>query len=517
MAAETNDSAATADAPPPEPKEAKDAPDDAATPPKAESPTKEDASRALMDAVNVALSFKELGNARFKAGDNKGAVEEYEKGLETLKKASNKDSDDDSDAADSTPAEVEEREVRVSLHLNSAMALLKLEDWDAALQATAAALRVQPENVKALYRRGVAQSRLGVLDGAAANLQKALKLEPTNREAKRELARLQERLKKRRSDEKKRMSGGLKGFSLYDDKEREAARKKKAEEAREAKRRKKHAEVNEERKAAGREEISFKDWEKEEKDKAEKAEKAAEEARKKAQRARDERRHRERLEEGSHRVVVDDDADLGNCRGYKTLADGRKTSYFTNVPDQATSELLAKQQAPRKLTDSPGTVERAEGSAWNAAGTTFEERDMKAWVDGALKKHLERAACALPASPALGSPGVSFHCSSVKNVKGEASVVVSRGRTRHIFEYSADVAFEASFLAEAPPGPGAATVKGTLHCPELSSTVNGAYECSVTRKSSSPVLSRPREEAFSRGVAEFKKATWAAMAAFVAE
>jgi len=45
----------------------------------------------------------------------------------------------------------------------------------------------------------VAQARLGVLDGAAANLQKALKLEPTNREAKRELARLQERLKKRRS------------------------------------------------------------------------------------------------------------------------------------------------------------------------------------------------------------------------------------------------------------------------------------------------------------------------------
>jgi len=87
MAAESTADSATADAPPPEPKEAKDAPDDAATPPEAEAPTKEEASRALMDAVNVALSFKELGNARFKAGDNRGAVEEYDKGLETLKKA----------------------------------------------------------------------------------------------------------------------------------------------------------------------------------------------------------------------------------------------------------------------------------------------------------------------------------------------------------------------------------------------------------------------------------------------
>ena len=86
MAAEsTTEDAAAADAPPPEPN-AEDK-SDAPTPPSKEGSKKEDADRALLDAVNVALSFKELGNARFKAGDNAGAVAEYDKGLETLKNA----------------------------------------------------------------------------------------------------------------------------------------------------------------------------------------------------------------------------------------------------------------------------------------------------------------------------------------------------------------------------------------------------------------------------------------------
>ena len=87
-----------------------------------------------------------------------------------------------------------------------------------------------------------------------------------------------------------------------------------------------------------------------------------------------------------------------------------------------------------------------------------------------------------------------------------------------LLRYSADVAFEAQFLAEPPPGPGAATVKGTLHCPELSSSVAaGQYEATVSRRASSPKLSRPREDALQKGVAEFRAACWAAVAAFVAE
>ena len=89
----------------------------------------------------------------FKSGDNDAAVAAYADGLAALKayRDAHADSDDDADKASATtPAQVEEREVRVSLHLNSAMALLKLEQWEKALASSKAALDVQPENVKAL-------------------------------------------------------------------------------------------------------------------------------------------------------------------------------------------------------------------------------------------------------------------------------------------------------------------------------------------------------------------------------
>ena len=40
----------------------------------------------------------------------------------------------------------------------------------------------------------------------------------------------------------------------------------------------------------------------------------------------------------------DDELDLKSCKGYKTLPNGRRMSYFTNVPDQTTAELLQQQQ-----------------------------------------------------------------------------------------------------------------------------------------------------------------------------
>ena len=185
---------------------------------------KADPREEALEFVSKALAFKEAGNAPFKNGENETAVSEYGKGIATLADwerkakdskvaASDSDSDDEKenradDSADdfsSTPAGVEVREVKVSLHLNSAMALLKLERWEDAISSSTSALAEQPENVKALYRRGVAKARSGMLEGAVTDLQAAIKLEPTNREAKRELARLTDKVRARRLEEKPRV------------------------------------------------------------------------------------------------------------------------------------------------------------------------------------------------------------------------------------------------------------------------------------------------------------------------
>ena len=126
----------------------------------AESSGAKDAPPDGLAVVAEALAFKETGNQLLKDGVYTDAVSEYAKGIDVLvafekaqKKADDalvKDSDDDDDDAkkDDAPdlAAVELREVRVSLHLNSAMALLKLERWEDAIGSADGALlcRNQP-------------------------------------------------------------------------------------------------------------------------------------------------------------------------------------------------------------------------------------------------------------------------------------------------------------------------------------------------------------------------------------
>ena len=492
----------------------------------AESSGAKDAPPDGLAVVAEALAFKETGNQLLKDGVYTDAVSEYAKGIDVLvafekaqKKADDalvKDSDDDDDDAkkDDAPdlAAVELREVRVSLHLNSAMALLKLERWEDAIGSADGALAVQPECVKALYRRGCARAKLLQIESAAADLKRCVELEPGNRDAKRELAKLTAGLREKRAAEKKRFGGALNsGKGLYGDKEAEKEKKKRDEQLASAKKRRRHEDENKEREARGEDAISYADWEKAEKAEEKKKEDAAKKERDRVQKLRDEMRRKERAERGDDRVVVDDELDLKSCKGYKTLPNGRRTSYFTNVPDATTADLLKQEQAPKKI-DSSDALERmnSDGSAWNAAGTTFEERDMKSWCDDALKKHLKTAAANVD--------GCALLVTAVKNCKGEASIVVSRGRARHVFEYAADLAFEASFPAEPLPGPGPVTVKGTIHLPEISSTVNdGNYDSTVSRKPTSAKLSRPRADALDAGIAKLQDMANRAIGDFVAE
>ena len=477
--------------------------DDAAVPPDADAAMQEadDAAAedtALIAATAEAAAKKAEGNAAFGKGAHEEAESAYAAGLETL-------AGHDTSGAEPSPGKVEARDLIVSLHVNRAAALLRLERRADAEQACDAALVLQPENVKALYRRGVARAENPIK--AIEDLKRALQLEPGNTAAKRELAKAERRRAEREREEQRKMKQGLRkaaSLSLYGDKEAEKREKAQRKKRREAAQRERHQACNAARKARGEEELSFSEWEKDEKATREKLAKDRERASEAAAAARrDERRRRSG---GDDVVVVDDEGDL--ARGYKTTDDGRRTSYFSRTPDADTAQLLAANQAPQRIT-AAAEVTDSDGSAWNAAGTTFEERDMKTWCEETLRRRLREAAATVE--------GVAIKATSITKCSGEASLVVSRGRARRIFEFAADIKWEAKLPAEAPPGPGACTVTGTLRMPEISSSINDGAYAAHARKDAHTQLSPSRAAALDAAIDAFAAAARAAVVAFVGD
>lgn len=255
--------------------------------------------------------------------------------------------------------------------------------------------------------------------------------------------------------------------------------------------------------------ISFEDWEKERK----KKEEEEDQARKKAKKEEEERRKAERQAAKAaakkNDVVVDDDdelteKELAMMRGYKKTKDGRTTSYFTREVSEEEKALLQQAAGPKLIgsaaaTSSAATTPTASSaptptpvnnaqessatgaaaaSAWNQAGT-WEEKDTTAWCTSCLKKHLTAAAV----------PGIySAKVKEVKDCSGDASVVLTRGKKRYVFDYHLTLKFDVVHVREAgvnadeideneadevtaaaPTETVVAT--GTLKLPDISSTV----------------------------------------------
>ena len=92
--------------------------------------------------------------------------------------------------------------VLISLNSNMAAASLRLEKWEATVAAASAALELDPQNSKALFRRGSARSKLGQLASAKDDLLSACRADPKDRNARAELEAVTERLKAQKAEEK---------------------------------------------------------------------------------------------------------------------------------------------------------------------------------------------------------------------------------------------------------------------------------------------------------------------------
>jgi len=417
-----------------------------------------------------ALGLKEEGNAFFKEKEYDKAIRSYRRGTVSLKGLNNSNTGDD-----------QVKTLLLGLQNNMAMIYAKQEKYKQALDVTKKALEVDSENLKALFRKGQMQRLLGDYDAAKETLKVGLKVDPESKDIKKEMALL----KKKVDDEKKRAKKAFGGAfdkgtgGLYQDKEEEKRAKeiKKRDDERKEKAKKEEEEKKKKRKwedecvsrmAKSEPPVSYDEWckELEEKEEAKKKKAKEEEDEKKAAKKEEERLRREARKSKGEDIVKDDsDDDLGTdkVRGYKLTSDGRKTSFFNNELTEETKALIGD-IAPKPINASastaPSPIKHTEStgsnaSAWNHAGT-WEEKDTTDWCQENLTEMLSTLE--------FSRSGLTAEVSEVKEVKGDASVVVIRAKKRYVFDLTGELHFTVK------DSDGAVKGKGHLKLLDCSST-----------------------------------------------
>ena len=118
---------------------------------------------------------------------------------ETMKEKSSEDSETEAKKGQAKvdPEKLQQLiELRSTAYNNLAMAQMKIEDFNGALKSVDSVLITQPNNVKALFRKGKIWAEKGELELAMESLKKALSLEPDNRAVAQELAKFGSKRKK---------------------------------------------------------------------------------------------------------------------------------------------------------------------------------------------------------------------------------------------------------------------------------------------------------------------------------
>ncbi|XP_055387039.1 peptidyl-prolyl cis-trans isomerase FKBP8 [Condylostylus longicornis] len=118
------------------------------------------------------------------------AIQIYRRALEYLDDINGGITDGVTDAELSNSELQELLEDRLIVYNNLAMSQIKISAYDAALKSVETVLRCQPNNSKALFRKGKILDAKGDTKGAISLLQKAATLEPESKTIQQELAKL---------------------------------------------------------------------------------------------------------------------------------------------------------------------------------------------------------------------------------------------------------------------------------------------------------------------------------------
>lgn len=168
----------------------------------------------ISERVRLSNEKRERGNYLYARSECSRAIDIYLKAISIAA--------DDQLSHTESPAELQSLlDTRVKCYNNLAAAQLKIEAWDAAIKSSDQVLRVQPENVKALFRKGKCLANMGDYDAAILVLRRALKLEPGTKIIQQELARLEKKSQEQTRSQKQmyqKMLGTSKDLASVDSK-----------------------------------------------------------------------------------------------------------------------------------------------------------------------------------------------------------------------------------------------------------------------------------------------------------
>ncbi|KAJ3192802.1 Tetratricopeptide repeat protein 9A [Irineochytrium annulatum] len=162
----------------------------------------------ILEKVQKGKDEKDAGNAAFKAGDIQVALRHYHTSilyLSGLDNAHLKTFVGGEDMQEEVKKDI--KETILTCNSNMAACHMKKENWEKAIACCAKVLDKNPDNAKALFRRGKSNLELGNLDKAEADLKKACKLQPNDTGIRAELARIAEKHKALDEKQKKELFG----------------------------------------------------------------------------------------------------------------------------------------------------------------------------------------------------------------------------------------------------------------------------------------------------------------------
>lgn len=148
------------------------------------SEAKDETELPFQERQAIGDAKRERGNFWYSRGEYSNAAHCYRRALDFL--------DDMGLNLAESPADLQLLlDTRLKVYNNLTAAQMKMEAYEAALKSVDFVIKVQPSNVKALYRKGKILACQGNVSEAVAVLKKALKLEPETKIIQQELSRLQ--------------------------------------------------------------------------------------------------------------------------------------------------------------------------------------------------------------------------------------------------------------------------------------------------------------------------------------
>ncbi|ORM42049.1 Peptidyl-prolyl cis-trans isomerase B1 [Babesia sp. Xinjiang] len=163
---------------------------------------------SMEERIQAASDAKATGNQKFMKGQYRSAISMYEDGLRYLT------------ARDEWPDDARQVSDRIKLqcHLNLANCFLKIEDYFNAETNATEGLRLEPSNIKGLYRRALARIKTGSFAETIEDLTQLLKIEPKNADALSLYKMAKVKLHEQNERAKKKYGSIFQNLSLYTEK-----------------------------------------------------------------------------------------------------------------------------------------------------------------------------------------------------------------------------------------------------------------------------------------------------------